>query len=111
MKATRSVHIGMKKNIVLDAGIVIPRCAKALFVNVQGKTNEKLFLSRDAQPCVSTCFIHSVSFLSFSTASLATLIAKSTSSLYGALSFVSIDHNILPLFVSIHSAVKDTFPR
>lgn len=109
MKATRSVHIGMKKNIVLDAGIAIPRCEKALFVNVQRKTNE--WLSLIGTQCNASLRDYSVSFLSFSTASLATLIAKSTSSLYGALSFVSIDHNILPLFVSIHSAVKDTFPR
>ncbi|MDO8141059.1 MAG: hypothetical protein Q6358_06125 [Candidatus Brocadiales bacterium] len=41
MKATRSLHIGMKKNIVLDAAIAIPRWEKVLFVNVQRKTNEK----------------------------------------------------------------------
>lgn len=110
MKATRSVHIGMKKNIVLDAGIAIPRCKKALFVNVQRETIEWLsFIG--TQYNASLLLDYSVSFLSFSTASLTILIAKSTSSLYGALSFVSIDHNILPLFVSIHSVVKDTFPR
>ena len=109
MKATRSVHIGMKKNIVLDAGIAIPRCKKALFVNVQKETIE--WLSFIGTQYNASLLDYSVSFLSFSTASLTILIAKSTSSLYGALSFVSIDHNILPLFVSIHSAVKDTFPR
>ena len=54
MKATRSLHIGMKKNIVLDAAIAIPRWEKVLFVNVQRKTNEKLCLCRDTLQCVST---------------------------------------------------------
>ncbi|HHT9136674.1 MAG TPA: hypothetical protein ACFYEK_05435 [Candidatus Wunengus sp. YC60] len=41
MKATCSLHIGMKKNIVLDAEIAIPRWERGLFANVRRKINEK----------------------------------------------------------------------